>query len=59
MVMVCAHFLAQHGKLKVDMGGIPVVHHRSLGLTLMPRSQNLVIPQYTLEGGEVSGGVAV
>ena len=36
----------------------PVVHRSSLGLTLMPRSQNRLIPQYALEGEEVSGGVA-
>ena len=44
----CGNFLAQYGALKVDMGGVPcffrtpkpVVHRRSLGLTLMPQSQN-------------------
>ena len=60
-VTVCAGFLVQHGALKVDMGGVPcflrapepVVHRRSLGLTLMPRSQNRLIPQYTLERREL------
>ena len=60
-VTVCAHFLAQHGALKMDMSSVPcllsapepVVHRRSLGLTLMSRIQNRL-----LEGGEVCGGVA-
>ena len=61
-----AGFLAQHGPQEVNMDGVPcllrapelVVHHRSLGLTLMPRRQNRLVPQYALEGGEVRGGVA-
>ena len=48
------------------MGGLPclirapepVVHRRSLGLTLMPWRQNRLVPQYALKRGEVSGGVA-
>ena len=63
-VTVCAGFLVQHNALKLNMSVVPcllcvpepVVHCRSLGL--MPRSQNQLIPQYTLEGRKVSGGVA-
>ena len=63
---VRAGFLAQHSPLKVNMSGVPcllrasepVVHRRSLGLTLMPRRQNRLIPQATLEGRKVSEGVA-
>ena len=55
---VCPGFLGQHGALKVNMGGVPcllhapepVIHRRSLSLTLMPRHQNRLKPQYALEG---------
>jgi hypothetical protein len=65
VVTVYTVFLAQHGLLKMNTGSYPClrapepfVHHSSLGLTLMPRRQNRLVPQYALEGGEVSGGVA-
>ena len=62
-VAVCASPLTPPGPLKVHMSGVPcllrvpkpIVHRRSLDLALMPRCQNRLVPQYALEGGEVSG----
>ena len=48
---ICNILLARHSLLKVDTD-------RNLGLTLMPWFQNRLVLQYTLKGGEVSGGVA-
>ena len=66
VVAVGARLLPPHGPLQVHIGCVPgllralkpLVHHRSFDLALMPRCQNWLIPQYTLEGVEVSGGVA-
>jgi hypothetical protein len=56
----------QHDPLKMNTGSFPCllrvpepfVHRRSFDLALIPRCQNWLIPQYALEGGEVSGRVA-
>ena len=57
-VTVSARLLPPFGPFKVPVGGLsgllraphPFVHHRSLGLALMPRYQNRLITQHTLEG---------
>ena len=48
---ICNILLARHSLLKVDTD-------RNLGLTLMLRRQNRLVPQYALAGRDVSGGVA-
>ena len=65
-VAICVLLLAHHSLLKVNTDSFPcllcapepVVHRRNLGLTLMSRRQNRLVPQYALEGREDSGGVA-
>ena len=57
-VAVSARFLPHFGPFQVPVDGLPglpraphlFVHYRSLGLALMPRYQDRLIPQHTLDG---------